>query len=108
MPTPDDKLQEIIDRAVEGGATSVTVEFAKEGGLEVCFMFGETGVGGILVDRNLEADVMTLIAQRAGLDRRPTGVMHCASRGKELDIHVEEYNSFGETAFTLTFPIQKR
>lgn len=97
------KLQDIIDRAMDSGADSVTIEYAKEGGLEVCFMFGSTGVGDVLVDRNLESEVMDLICERAGLEETPSGVLRCSSRGRDLDIEIEEYDSFGETAFTLTF-----
>jgi len=34
------KLQEIIEKAVDSEADSITIEYAKEGGLEVCFIFG--------------------------------------------------------------------
>ncbi len=98
------KMQEIVDQAVDSGADSVTIEFAKEGGLEVLFTFGNTGVGDILVDRTLEAEVMTLIHDRAGLEDEASGVLHWESGGQRLKIMVEEYDSFGETAYTLTFP----
>ena len=100
-----DKLQQIIDRAVDNGATSVTIEYAQEGGLEVCFMYGNTGEGGIPVDSDMEGQVMDLIVQQAGLDKKSSGVLHCTTHGKEIDIQVEEYDSFGETAFTLTLPV---
>lgn len=47
------KLQEILDQAIDAGADAVTIEFAKEGGLEFLFVFGNTSVGDILVDRTL-------------------------------------------------------
>jgi len=97
------KMQEIVDRAVDISADAVTIEFAREGGLEVLFVVGDTGFGGILVDRTLEAAVMTLIHQRAGLEKRPYGTMHWESQGQDFKIRVEEYDSFGETAYTLTF-----
>ncbi len=98
------KMQEIVDEAVGSGADAVTVEYAKEGGLEVIFMFGNRGVGGILVDRSLQGEVMGLIHDRAGMEEEVTGVLHWESHGRELEIEVEEYDSFGETAYTLTFP----
>ena len=55
------KMQEILDRAIDAGADAVTIEFAKQGGLEILFVFGNTGVGYILVEPSLEAEVMTLI-----------------------------------------------
>jgi hypothetical protein len=97
------KMQEIVDEAVDAGVDAVTIEFAKEGGLEVLFVFGNTSIGGILVDRTLEAAVMTLIYERAGLEEKPGGVIHWESHGQNLEIRVEEYDSFGETAYTLTF-----
>ncbi len=98
------KMQEIVDQAVDINADAVTIEFAKEGGLEVHFVVGYTGVGGILVDRTLEEAVMGLIHERAGLDEKPTGVTHWESHGQNFDIRVEEYENFGEIAYTLTFP----
>lgn len=47
---------------------------------------------------------MTLIHERAGLEEDLCGVMHWGSYGQNLEIKVEEYNSFGETAYTLTLP----
>jgi hypothetical protein len=98
------KMKEIVDQAVNIMADAVTIEFAKEGGLEVLFVVGDTSLEGILVDRTLEAAVMTLIHQRAGLEKRPCGTMHWESQGQNFKIRVEEYDSFGETAYTLTFP----
>ena len=98
------KLQEIIEKAVDSEADSITIEYAKEGGLEVCFMFGDTCVGGVLVDSTLEGEVMNLIHKRVGLEEKPSGLLHRTAYGKHLDIKVKEYDSFGETAFTLTLP----
>jgi len=98
------KMQEILDQAIDAGAAAITIEFAKEGGLEVLFEFGNTAVGDILVDQTLEADVITLIYERAGLEEKPFGVLHWESQGQNLEIRIEEYDSFGETAYKLTFP----
>jgi hypothetical protein len=68
------------------------------------FTFGNTGAGDILVDRTLEAKVMSLISDRAGLERKSSGVLQWESHGQRLKIRVDEYDSFGETAYTLTFP----
>ncbi|MFO7987502.1 MAG: hypothetical protein R6U38_16700 [Desulfatiglandaceae bacterium] len=98
------KIQEIVEQAVDISANTVTIEFAEEGGLEVLFGVGHRRVGGILVDRTLEAAVMRLIHQRAGLEKRLCGMMHWESQGQDLKIRVEEYDSFGETAYKLKFP----
>jgi hypothetical protein len=98
------KMQEILGRAIDAGADAVTIEFAKEGGLEVLFVFGNTGVGDILVEQSLESEVMTLIYEQAGLEEKSRGVLHRECHGQNLEINVEEYDSFGETAYKLTFP----
>ena len=98
------KMQEILDRAIDTGADAVTIEFAKEGGLEVIFVFGNTGVGDILVEPSLESEVMTLIYDQAGLEEKSRGLLHWECHGKNLDILVEEYENFGENAYKLTFP----
>lgn len=97
-------LQQIVDRAVHSKADAVTIEFAKEGGLEVLFEFGSTGIGNIFVDRKHEEDVMTLICERSGLDESPHGLLHWKSKGKNLKIKVQEYENFGEMALKLIFP----
>lgn len=99
-----EKIQEMVDQAVGAKADTVTIEYAKEGGLEVFFMTGNTGVGGILVDQTLEMAVMTLIYERAGLEENSYGMLQWESYGQNLEIRVEEFDSFGETAYTLTFP----
>jgi hypothetical protein len=97
------KMQEILDQAIDAGADAVTIEFAKEGGLEVLFVFGNTGVGNIFIQQNLEEDVMTLIYEQSGLEGKSCGVLHWECHGQNLEINVEEYESFGEIAYTLTF-----
>lgn len=98
------KMQEIVEQAVSISAETVTIEFAKEGGLEVLFGVGNMSVGGILVERRLEAAVMTLIHERAGLEKKPSGMMRWEFQGQDLKIRVDEYDSFGETAYKLKFP----
>ena len=99
-----EKIQQIVDQAFESKADAITIEFAKEGGLEVLYEFGSTSLGNIFVDRAHEAAVMTLICDRSGLGKSPCGVLHWESHGKNLEIQVEEYDSFGETALRLIFP----
>lgn len=98
------KLQEIIDEATGTKTDSVEIEYAKEGSLEVTFMSGNIGFAGILVNRELESAIMTLIHERSGMKNTASGMLHWGSRGKNLEILVEEYENFGETAYKLTFP----
>ena len=64
--------------------------------------------GGALVDRTLEGEVMNLIHEGVGLEEKPLGLLHWTAYGKHLDIRVEEYDSFGETAYRLTLPKIKK
>jgi len=95
------KLGHIIAEAVELNVDEVTIEFAEDGGLEVCFIAGNTGVSAVLVPRELEGEVMGLIADRAGMADRPTGVLEWSFGDAKKTLFVEEYDSFGETAFRL-------
>jgi len=65
-------------------------------------------MGGLLVDRTLEGGVMNLIHVGVGLEEKPSGLLHWTAHDKHLDIKVEEYDSFGETAITLTLPKIKK
>jgi hypothetical protein len=47
---------------------------------------------------------MTLIYEQAGLEEKSCGVLQWECHGQNLEINVEEYDSFGETAYKLTFP----
>lgn len=97
-------IQEIIDQAIDIGASKVEIEFSNESGLEVIFISGNIGIGEILVDKALESTVLELIYKRSGMEDATYGVLLWESHGHKYKIQVEEYNSFGETAFRLTFP----
>ena len=93
-----EKIHHIVDQAIDSNSDAVTIEFAKEGGLEVLFEFGSTSIGNIFVDQAHESAVMTLICDRSGLDESPCGVLHWESLGQNLEILVEDYDCFGVTA----------
>jgi hypothetical protein len=94
------QLQAYLDEAVEAGADAIILEYVPEG-LEVCFMFGDTGAGRILEDSKLAGALMELIGDRAGLDDRTEGTMTWLVHGQSVGITVEEYDTFGECAFRL-------
>jgi hypothetical protein len=50
----------------------------------------------------LEQDVIAELVKRAGLSRKSRGKMRVSLLGKEYEAVVEEYDSFGESAFTIT------
>jgi hypothetical protein len=103
------KLQQMLEEAVSAGADSIELEYVAEG-LEVMYVLGSTGSGDVIDDRVLASGIIRLIADRAKLARRSRGVMNWTLFGKQYNITVEEYDSFGESAFRLMFgkPRQKR
>jgi hypothetical protein len=114
--TPDDqrdealqKLQQMLEEAVDAGADSIELEYVAEG-LEVMYVLGSTSSGDVIGDRVLASGIIRLIIDRAKLARRSRGVMNWTLLGKQYNIMVEEYDSFGESAFRLTLgkPRQKR
>jgi hypothetical protein len=114
--TPDDqtdealqKLQQMLEEAVGAGADSTELKYVAEG-LEVMYVFGSTAIGDVTDDRVLASGIIGLIVDQAKLARRSRGVMNWTLLGKQYNITVEEYDSFGESAFRLTLgkPRQKR
>ncbi len=94
------KLQQILQEAVNGGADSIELEYVEDG-LEVSYLFGGTGLGAVLSDRVLASEIIELIVDRAKLEYKSRGVMSWLLFGKQHYITVEEYDSFGESAFRL-------
>ncbi len=93
-------LQSIIETAINEGADAIELEYVPEG-LEVTYVTGNMGVGEVVTDRaSMKRIVDELIAQ-AKLEHRSRGGLKWAYRGKSYDIRVEEYESFGESAFRL-------
>ena len=103
------KLQQMLEEAVSAGADSIELEYVAEG-LEVMYMFGSTGSGDVIDDRVLASGIIGLIVDRAKLARKSRGVMNWTFFGRQYNITVEEYDSFGESAFRLRLgkPRQKR
>jgi hypothetical protein len=93
-------LQQILEEAVSAGANSIELEYVAEG-LAVMYMFGSTGSGDVIDDRALASGIIRLIVERARLARKSRGVMNWMLLGKQYNIAVEEYDSFGESAFRL-------
>ena len=99
-PPASEKLQEIIEEALQCGADSIELEYT-DGGLEISYMAGHTGLGHILTDRTLARELLGLIVASAGLEDKSRGVITWTRAGKPYPIRVEEYDSFGESAFRL-------
>jgi hypothetical protein len=100
-------LESILAEAVDSGADSIGLEYVDEG-LEVTYMFGDSGFGNVVIDRMLEGKVIDLIVERAKLENKSRGVIDWTHRGKLHRITVVEYESFGEVAFKLLLRKRRR
>jgi hypothetical protein len=89
----------ILEEAIDAGANVVELEYV-DSGLEACYMFGNMGIG-TLIKPELEGEVISIIVKKAKLGKRLSGKMQMELNGEKHSIIVEEYESFGETAFKL-------
>jgi hypothetical protein len=96
--------QKGLDRA---GVHSVGLEY-KDRDLMVFHNVGNIGLGANRIPRELQQDVIAELVKRAGLGRKSRGKMQVCLLGKDHEVVVEEYDSFGESAFDLTLKEQKK
>ncbi len=59
-------LKSLLEDAIADGADSIDLEYVSDG-LEVTFMFGNSGIGIVLDDRILAGELIKLIVERAKL-----------------------------------------
>ena len=62
---------------------------------------GGMGYGATRITKQVQLDVIAEIVKRAQLGRKHKGNMRLRLLGQEYSVAVEEYDSFGESAFTL-------
>jgi hypothetical protein len=101
------ELIRVLEQAVQAGVTSIGLEYK---GRELMF-FHQTGPLGLGVGRiaeDLKQAVIEELVERASLARKSKGKMQVTLLGKEFEIVVEEYDSFGESAFNLTIREPKK
>jgi len=107
MPKDADKsakafreLVRILEEAVQVGADSLELEW-EDRDLVVYQYFGHTGIGAVAIPEELREAVLREIVKRAKLTRQPTGTMVLPLLGKEYEVFVKQYDSFGESEYTL-------
>ena len=104
---PPVAFQNIMERALTGGADSVMLEWVPEG-LEVTWRVGNTGLGTV-VKSNEGNRIIRFIVRAAGLERLDRGVLDVQIAGQSREVSVESYEHFGEWAYRLrVVPIRKR
>lgn len=94
------KFTGILEEAIEVGADPITLEYVSER-MEVCYMFGNIGLGFVLIDQELESAVVGYIVRSAKLDKRARGELVMKLHGKQRTIFVRRYDHFGESAFEI-------
>jgi hypothetical protein len=101
------ELVRILEEALRAGAHSVGLEY-KGRDLMVFHNFGNSGLGASRIPSELQQEVIEELVKRAGLSRNSKGKMHVSLQGKDYEAVVEEYDSFGESAFNLTLKERKK
>jgi hypothetical protein len=95
------ELVRVLEEAVQVGANSLELEYEGRD-LIVYHRFGNTGLGAARIPKELQRAVIQEIVKKAGLSRKSRGKMQVTLLGKDYEASVKEYESFGESAFTIT------
>jgi hypothetical protein len=95
------ELVRVLEEAVRAGVNSIGLEY-KGQDLMVFYQAGPFGLGASRIPQQLQQDVIAELVKRAGLARKSRGKMQVSLLGKDYDALVEEYDSFGESAYNLT------
>jgi hypothetical protein len=108
MPDNTDKsarafqeLVRVLEEAVRAGVASVGLEY-KGRDLIVFHNVGGVGLGASHISQELQQAVIEELVKRAGLSHKSRGKMRVSLLGRDFEAVVEEYDSFGESAFAVT------
>ena len=69
---------------------------------------GSVGLGASRIPKELQQAVIEELVTRAGLSRKSRGKMQVSLLGNDYEAVVEEYDSFGESAFTIALRERKK
>jgi hypothetical protein len=101
------ELVRVLEEAVRAGADSLGMEYEGRD-LIVYYNFGNTGLGAARIPKELQQKVIEEIVKKTGLSRKSKGKMQVQLLGKDYEAAVAEYDSFGESAFTITLKERKK
>jgi hypothetical protein len=101
------ELVRVFEEALWAGVNSIGLEY-KGRDLMVFHNVGSADLGASRVSQELQQAVIEELVKRAGLSRKSKGKMQVGLLGKEYEAIVEEYNFFGESAFTITLRERKK
>lgn len=91
-------LVELLERALQGGAEGLDLEFDSSGALEVYAVSGASGIGQVIGDKQLGWGLMRTIART-----KKGRTMRLPLLGEMVTIRVGERDHFGEPAYELRF-----
>src|SRR5208283_19517 len=94
------ELIRILEETVTAGADCLELERENKE-LVVYQYLGNTGIGAVAIPEKLQRAVVKEIVNRASLHRKPTGKFLLTLLGKEYEVFAQEYDTYGEAAFTL-------
>jgi hypothetical protein len=101
------ELVRVLEGAVQAGVNSISLEYQGRD-LIVFHQAGVVGLGAARISEDLQQSVIEELVKRAGLSRKSKGKFQVQLLGKDYEVTVKEYDSFGESAFTVTLKEQKR
>ena len=101
------ELIRVLKEAVRAGVNSIGLEY-KGRDLTVFHNVGSVGLSASRVSQELQQAVIEELVKRAGLSRKSKGKMQVSLLGKDCEAVVEEYDFFGDSAFTITLGERKK
>jgi len=100
------ELVRVLEDAVGAGVTNLSFEY-KGRELIVFHQVASVGLGANRIVENLQNSVIKELIKRARLAKRTKGKMKITLLRRDFEVLVEEYDSFGESAFNLTIRERK-
>src|SRR5215211_6638931 len=94
------ELVRVLEQAVQAGVTSIGIEW-KGRELMVFHQAGPVGLGAARIAEDMQQAVIEELVDRAGLGRKAKGRFQVTLLCREFEVVVEEYESFGESAYNL-------
>ena len=101
------ELLRVLEEAARAGVSSIGLEY-KGRELIVFHQSGPLGFGATRISEDLQQAVIEELVKRAGLARKSRGKMQVSLAGKDFEVVVDEYDSFGESAYNLTLKERKK
>ena len=101
------ELVRVLTEAVRAGVNAIGLEY-KGRDLMVFHQAGPLGLGVGRIPQELQQDVIGELVEKARLARKSRGKMQVSLLGKDFEVVVERYDSFGESAYNLTLKERKK